>query len=220
VPLLCRFYGGQANSKIGVAGLGGLGHMAVKFAVAMGAEVTVLSRSDSKRDEALRKLGAAHFVNTTDRAALGGLGGAFDLIIDTISADHDVDQLIDLVRCDGGNLCMVGLPPEKVKVSAGKFVGPRKLLSGSNIGGIAETQAMLNFCGRHAAAHRTRGIATAVATTFAIAIAEVPCSTPRAHRHAIVCEVEKIRADQINDAFERTVASDVRYRFVIDTATM
>ncbi|KAL1520577.1 hypothetical protein AB1Y20_022153 [Prymnesium parvum] len=193
-PLMCAgitvwsplmFYGGQANQKIAVAGLGGLGHMAVKLAAAMGAHVTVLSRSESKRHEATAMLGAHAFVNTTDKAQLQAVQGTFDLLLDTIAAEHDVDALLDLVRCDGGNVCMVGLPSEKLKVSAAKFVGPRKMLTGSNIGGIAETQAMLDFCGRH----------------------------------NIGCEVEKIRADQINEAFERTIASDVRYRFVIDTAT-
>lgn len=194
-PLLCAgitvwsplmYYGAQASSKIGVAGLGGLGHCAVKFAVAMGAHVTVLSRSTGKKEEALGKLGAHAFVDTTDEAQVKAIEGSLDLIIDTISATHDVDMLLNMVRCDGGNVCMVGLPPDGVKVSAFNFVGPRKLLTGSNIGGIAETQEMLDFCGRH----------------------------------NILCEVEKIAPAYINEAYERTVKSDVKYRFVIDTTAM
>ncbi|KAJ8604915.1 hypothetical protein CTAYLR_004309 [Chrysophaeum taylorii] len=154
-PLLCAgittwsplmFYGAQANSKVAVAGLGGLGHMAVKFAVALGAHTTVLSRSEVKREEALGLLGAHAFVNTKTAKAEPD---SFDLIIDTISADHDLDALLSLVKPDGGNLCLVGLPPDKISVKPFSFVGQRKILSGSCIGGIKETQDMLDFCGRH-----------------------------------------------------------------------
>lgn len=194
-PLLCAgitvwsplmFYGAQARSKIGVAGLGGLGHMAVKFAAALGAEVTVFSRSEAKRAEACARLGAHHFVVTTDAEACGSAAGSLDLIIDTISADHDVDQLLGFLKNDGGNLCMVGLPPSPLSIKAGGFVGPRKMISGSNIGGIRETQDMLDFCGRH----------------------------------KIACDVERIQAADINAAYDRCVASDVKYRFVIDASTM
>jgi len=128
----------------------------------------------------------SHGGKVPEKAQVKAIEGSLDLIIDTISATHDVDMLLNMVRCDGGNVCMVGLPPDGVKVSAFNFVGPRKLLTGSNIGGIAETQEMLDFCGRH----------------------------------NILCEVEKIAPAYINEAYERTVKSDVKYRFVIDTTAM
>jgi uncharacterized zinc-type alcohol dehydrogenase-like protein len=169
---------------VGVVGLGGLGHMAVKLAAAMGAEVTMLSTSKSKEADA-RRLGATGFGLTTDPATFKQLAGKFDLIIDTISANHDVQAYMGMLALDG-SLVLVGVPPEPAKVHAMTFIFGRKSLSGSLIGGIAETQEMLDFCGQH----------------------------------GITSDVELIPIQKVNEAYERTIKSDVRYRFVIDISSL
>ncbi|HET8723243.1 MAG TPA: NAD(P)-dependent alcohol dehydrogenase [Anaeromyxobacteraceae bacterium] len=192
-PLLCagittysplRHWKVKKGDKVGVVGLGGLGHMAVKLAAAMGAEVTMLSTSKSKEADA-RRLGATGFGLTTDPATFKRLAGTFDLIIDTISANHDVQAYMGMLALDG-SLVLVGVPPEPAKVHAMSFIFGRKSLSGSLIGGIAETQEMLDFCGKH----------------------------------GITSDVEVIPIQKVNEAYERTVKSDVRYRFVIDIGSL
>lgn len=157
--------------------------MAVKFAVAFGAEVTVLSTSASKESGA-RELGAHDFVDTHDEARMSELRGKYDLILDTVSAPHDYDRLLGMLR-RGGQLVCVGLPTEPVAVSMFSLVSGNKILTGSGIGGIAETQEMLDYCGTH----------------------------------GIVSDVEIIRPDEVNEAYERILRSDVKYRFVMDTST-
>ena len=192
-PLLCagittysplRKWNIGKGSKVAVVGLGGLGHMAVKIAAAMGAEVTVLSHSLGKRDDGLR-FGAVDYRATSDRATFKALVGAFDLIINTVSAKLPIDQYLALLRLDGA-LVNVGLPSEPLEVNAFSLTTGRRSLSGSLIGGIRETQEMLDFCAEH----------------------------------RITPEIELIDAAQINEAWERVLASDVRYRFVIDAATL
>ena len=174
----------HAGTKLGVIGLGGLGHMAVKIGAAMGAEVTMLSTSAAKAADA-QKLGAAHFVLTSDRAQMKPLAGRFDLLIDTVSANHDYATYLRLLRPYGAMVC-VGAPPEAVPVPAFALINGNKRLAGSNIGGIAETQDMLEFCAQH----------------------------------GLGADVEVIAAKQINEAYERTVKGDVRYRFSIDASTL
>lgn len=191
-PLLCagittysplkRWQAGPGK-KVAVVGLGGLGHMAVKIAHAMGAEVTVLSQSLKKQPDAQR-LGADHFYSTSDPATFTDLDKAFDLIVNTVSAPVDVNALLELLAIDG-TLVIVGAPPEAMPVEAFSLIGGRRSFAGSMIGGIAETQEMLDFCAEH-------GIAS---------------------------DIEIISVDQINEAYERVLASDVRYRFVIDNST-
>ncbi len=192
-PLLCagittysplRHWNVKAGDEVAVVGLGGLGHMAVKLAAAMGAKVTMLSTSKAKEADA-RKLGATGFGLTTDPATFQRLAGKFDFILDTISANHDVQAYMGLLKLDGA-LVLVGVPSEAAKVHAMTFIFGRKTLSGSLIGGIAETQEMLDFCGKH----------------------------------GIVADVEVIPVEKVNEAYERTIKSDVRYRFVIDLATL
>lgn len=192
-PLLCagittysplRHWNAGPGTRVAVIGLGGLGHMAVKIAHAMGAEVTVLSRSLAKKDDALG-LGADHYVATEDPQALRALRRSFDLIINSVSATIDVDAYLNLLALDG-TLVNVGAPSEPMPVRAGTLIGGRRSFAGSSIGGIAETQEMLDFCAEH-------GIAP---------------------------EVEITSADQVNEAWARVLASDVRYRFVIDIATL
>lgn len=155
-PLLCagittysplRHWRTKKGDKVGVVGLGGLGHMAVKLAAAMGAEVTMLSTSQSKEADA-KKLGAAHFGLTSDDATFKRLAGHFDLIIDTISAPHDYTKYLGLLRTEGA-MVLLGVPPEPTPVSATSLIFGRKTLSGSLIGGIQETQEMLDFCAEH-----------------------------------------------------------------------
>jgi uncharacterized zinc-type alcohol dehydrogenase-like protein len=169
--------------KVAVVGLGGLGHMGVKFAAAMGADVTVLSHSPSKRDDAIA-MGAHHFVSTKDPENLTPLLKSFDLILNTVSAELDINQYLDLLKLDG-TLVVIGLPGKPYAVHAGTLLNGRRSLSGSMIGGIPEMQEMLDFCAEH----------------------------------QIVSDVEVIKADYINEAYKRTVASDVKYRFVIDATT-
>ncbi|HEY5535351.1 MAG TPA: NAD(P)-dependent alcohol dehydrogenase [Ignavibacteria bacterium] len=170
--------------KLGVLGLGGLGHMAVKFGAAFGAEVTVLSSSLSKKDDAL-KLGAHKFIVTTDMEQLKSVTDYFDFIIDTVSAEHNYNFYLTLLRTNGTHIC-VGAPPTPSEFSAFGLIMGRKSLAGSLIGGIAETQEMLDFCADN----------------------------------NIVSEIELIDIKDINKAYERMLKSDVRYRFVIDIATL
>jgi uncharacterized zinc-type alcohol dehydrogenase-like protein len=166
-----------------VVGLGGLGHMGVKLAHAMGAHVTVFSTSPKKREDALR-LGADDVVISRNADEMGKQAGAFDMILDCVSADHDVSAYMNLLR-PGGNLTLVGAPSKPLSVPAFGLIFGNKTLGGSMIGGIAQTQEMLDFCGKH----------------------------------DIVAEVEVIGANKINEAYERTIKGDVRYRFSIDART-
>ena len=172
------------GSKVAVIGLGGLGHMAVKLAAALGAEVTVLSTSDRKKADAER-MGAKHFLINSDKAAMKAAAEKFDLIINTVSATHEIASHVQLLARDG-TMVMLGLTTEGMPVFAMPLLWRRRRIAGSLIGGIAETQEMLNFCAEH----------------------------------GIVCDIETIAPDQINEAYERMLKSDVRYRFVIDMAKM
>jgi uncharacterized zinc-type alcohol dehydrogenase-like protein len=171
------------GKKVAVMGLGGLGHMGVKFAVAMGSEVTVLSHSPSKEADA-KAMGAHHFVSTKDPANFKAIAKSFDIILNTVSAEIDINQYLNLLKQDG-TLVVIGLPGKPYAVHVGVLLGARRSMAGSMIGGIPEMQEMLNFCGEH----------------------------------NILSDVEVIKADYINEAYKRTVASDVKYRFVIDAAT-
>ena len=191
-PLLCAgitlytplsLWGCVPGASVGIVGLGGLGHMGVKIAVAMGAQVTVISHSPGKREDAAR-LGA-QFIDSSDRAAMKAARMSFDLIVDTVSADHDIESLLGLLRVDG-TLALVGLPSGAFSVHAGPLVGFRRRLVGSSIGGLERTQEMLDFCAEH----------------------------------GITSDIEMVSADGINAAWERVVASEVRYRAVIDIATL
>ncbi|WP_433473887.1 NAD(P)-dependent alcohol dehydrogenase [Spirillospora sp. CA-142024] len=190
-PLLCagittysplRRWGAGPGRKVAVVGLGGLGHMAVKIAHALGAEVTVLSQSLKKQEDGLR-LGADHYHATGDPGTFEQLAGRFDLIVNTVSATVDVDAYLGLLAVDG-TLVNVGAPGEPLSLDVFSLITARRSYAGSMIGGIAETQRMLDFCAEH----------------------------------HIGADIELITADRINEAYERVLASDVRYRFVIDTA--
>jgi alcohol dehydrogenase (NADP+) len=192
-PLLCagvttysplRRWGAGPGKKVAVVGLGGLGHMAVKLAAAMGAEVTVLSQSLKKQEDGLR-LGAENYYATSDPSTFDQLAGTFDLIINTVSASIDISAYLQLLVLDGA-LVNVGAPAEPLPVNAFALIMGRRSFAGSMIGGIRETQEMLDFCAEH----------------------------------QVGAEIEVIPAGKINDAYERVLASDVRYRFVIDTATL
>ena len=191
-PLLCagittysplKKWGVGPGKKVAVAGLGGLGHMGVKIAAAMGAEVTVLSTSPSKEEDA-KKLGAHKFLNIRDAESTKGATGSFDLILDTISANHDYNAYLALLTLNGV-MVIVGVPIEPASLNAFSLIGGNKVLAGSLIGGIPETQEMLDFCAEH----------------------------------GITSDVEVIKPDYIDQAYDRTVNSDVRYRFVIDMQT-
>ena len=171
------------GKKVGMIGLGGLGHMGVKFAVALGAEVTVFSHSPAKESDA-KSMGAHHFVSTKDINNLKKLEKQYDLLLNTVSADIDLEPYLQMLRLDG-TLVVIGLPGKPYTINAGTLLGQRRSLSGSMIGGIAQLQEMLNFCGEK----------------------------------SIVSDVEVIKSDYINIAYDRTVASDVKYRFVIDAST-
>jgi len=192
-PLLCagittysplRHWGVKAGDKLAVVGLGGLGHMAVKLAASMGAEVTMLSRSPKKEKDA-SELGAHHFALTTNADTMAGLANSFDFIIDTVSAPHDYNEYLALLKTNGV-MILVGAPPEPLPVSAFSMIMGRRSLVGSLVGGIKETQEMLDYCAEH----------------------------------NITSDVEVININQINEAYERTLAGDVHYRFVIDMATL
>jgi alcohol dehydrogenase (NADP+) len=192
-PLLCAGittyaplvrWGAGPGKKVAVVGLGGLGHMAVKIAHALGAEVTVLSQSLKKQEDGLR-LGADEYYATSDPDTFGQLTGRFDLIVNTVSASIDVDAYLGLLAVDG-TLVNVGAPPEPLSLNVFSLIGARRSFAGSMIGGIGLTQEMLEFCAEH----------------------------------DIGAEVEVIPVDQVNEAYERVLASDVRYRFVIDTSTL
>jgi uncharacterized zinc-type alcohol dehydrogenase-like protein len=192
-PLLCagittysplKHFGVAKGQQVGIVGLGGLGHMGVKLAAAMGAEVTVLSTTAAKEADA-KKLGAHHFTVTTDPKQLEPLAGRFHFILDTVSAPHPMDALMGLLKRDG-TLVVVGASPKPMEVHAFSFIMGRKRLAGSLIGGIKETQEMLDFC-----AEKNIG-----------------------------SDVEVIPIQKVNEAYTRTLKSDVRYRFVIDMKSL
>jgi uncharacterized zinc-type alcohol dehydrogenase-like protein len=192
-PLLCagittysplRYVGASKGHKIGVVGLGGLGHMAVKFAVAFGAEVTMLSTSKSKEADA-KKLGAHNFALSTDDAQMKKLSNHFDIIINTISADHEYENYLRLLAVNG-KMVVVGLPNKVPTVSPFVLIPKRRSIVGSMIGGTAETQEMLDYCAEK----------------------------------NIVSDVEVIPMSYINEAYERMIKNDVKYRFVIDMSSM
>jgi alcohol dehydrogenase (NADP+) len=192
-PLLCagittyspmRRQGVTKGNKVGVVGLGGLGHMAVKFAHALGAHVVVFTTSSNKKDDAIR-LGADEVVLSKSADEMQKHAGSFDFILDAVSADHDINAYINLLRRDG-NITLVGAPHKPLPVSAFGLLMGRRSLSGSLIGGIAETQEMLDFCGKH----------------------------------NLTCDVEVIPIQKVNEAYERLLKSDVKYRFSIDMASL
>lgn len=191
-PLLCagitlysplKHWGAGPGMKVGIVGLGGLGHMGVKFAKALGATVTVFSHSPEKESDALA-MGANTFVVTRDKENLVALEKSYDLILNTVSAELDINLYLNLLKLDA-TLVVIGLPGKPYAVNVGTLLGARRSMAGSMIGGIPETQEMLYFCGKH----------------------------------NIVSDVEVINADYVNIAYDRTVASDVKYRFVIDAQT-
>jgi uncharacterized zinc-type alcohol dehydrogenase-like protein len=192
-PLLCagittysplrRFKVG-AGQKVGIVGLGGLGHMGVKLAASMGAEVTVFSTSPSKEEDA-KKLGAHNFVISKDESAMKALAGQFDFILDTVSASHDLNAYLNLLKLNGA-MVIVGVPDKPAEVHAFALINNNRILAGSGIGGIPETQEMLDYCAEH----------------------------------DIVSDVEVISFAQIEEAYERTIKADVRYRFVLDLKTL
>ena len=192
-PLLCAgittysplvHWNAGPGKRVAVVGMGGLGHMAVKIAVAMGADVTVLSQTLSKQEDGLR-FGAKDYFATSDESTFEKLSNTFDLIINTVSAPIDLQQYLSLLRLDG-TMVSVGAPPEALPISVFTLMGKRRSYAASNIGGIRETQEMLDFCAEH----------------------------------NIAPEIELISAEDINTAYERVLKSDVRYRFVIDAATI
>ena len=192
-PLLCagittyspmRHWNVGKSKKVGVVGLGGLGHMGVKFAHALGAHVVVFTTSPKKKEDALR-LGADEVVVSNDANEMQKHLGSFDFILDAVSADHDINAYINLLHRDG-NIVMVGAPEKPLAVSVFSLIMGRRSLSGSPIGGIGETQEMLDFCGKH----------------------------------NIVSDVEVIPIQKVNEAYERLLKSDVKYRFSIDMASL
>jgi uncharacterized zinc-type alcohol dehydrogenase-like protein len=192
-PLLCagittyspmRHWGVTKGKKVGVVGLGGLGHMGVKFAHALGAHTVVFTTSSSKKDDALR-LGADEVVLSRNADEMAKHAGSFDFILDAVAADHDINAFIQLLRRDG-NITMVGAPEKPLSVAVFGLIFARRSFSGSLIGGIAETQEMLDFCGKH----------------------------------NITSDVEVIPIQKVNEAYERLVKSDVKYRFSIDMASL
>lgn len=191
-PLMCagitlyspiRHWSVESSTSVAVMGLGGLGHMGVKFAAALGAKVTVLSHSPSKEQDA-RDMGAHDFIHVQSPSTLKSLRRNFDLILNTVSADLDINPYLNTLKVDG-TMVVIGLPGKPYSVHQGVLLDGRRSLSGSMIGSVSELQEMLNFCSKH----------------------------------NITSDVEVISADYINTAYERTVASDVKYRFVIDAST-
>lgn len=192
-PLLCagittysplKFAGVTKGTKVAVAGLGGLGHLGVKFAVAFGAEVTMLSTSPSK-EEAARSLGAHNFVLTNDKAQLEKYKGYFDVILNTVSGNHSYTKYLNLLALNG-KMLIVGIPPKASEVPAGTLLNNRRSIVGSMIGGTTETQEMLDYCAEH----------------------------------NIVADIELIKMQDINEAYDRMLKNDVKYRFVIDLASL
>ncbi|WP_068471477.1 NAD(P)-dependent alcohol dehydrogenase [Candidatus Protochlamydia phocaeensis] len=192
-PLLCagittyspmRRWKVGKGQKVGVVGLGGLGHMGVKFAHALGAHVVVFTTSPGKKEDALR-LGADEVIISKNNEDMQKHASSFDFILDTISADHDINAYLNLLHRDG-TLTLVGAPPKPLSVSAFSLIVGRRSLSGSNIGSIAETQEMLDFCGQH----------------------------------NITADVEVIPIQKVNEAYERLLKSDVKYRFSIDMSSL
>jgi len=192
-PLLCagittyspmRHWGVTKGKKVGVVGLGGLGHMGVKFAHALGANVVVFTTSPSKKEDALR-LGADEVVISRNADEMKKHAGSFDFILDAVAADHDINAYINMLGIDG-NITLVGAPEKPLPVGAFGLIMGRRSLSGSPIGGIPETQEMLDFCGQH----------------------------------NITSDVEIIPIQKVNEAYERMVKSDVKYRFSIDMASL
>jgi alcohol dehydrogenase (NADP+) len=192
-PLLCagittfsplHHWGVTKGKKVGIVGLGGLGHMGVKFAHALGAHVVLFTTSPGKKEDALR-LGADEVVISKNADEMAKHAGSFDFILDAVSADHDINALLGLLRRDG-NLTLVGAPEKPFPVSAFNLIFARRSLSGSLIGGIAETQEMLDFCGKH----------------------------------NITADVEVIPIQKVNEAYERLLKADVKYRFSIDMASL
>ncbi len=192
-PLLCagittysplKHWNVRKGQRVGVVGLGGLGHMGVKLAVSMGADVTVFSTSPAKEKDATR-LGAKHFALSTDASALSSLKGRFDFILDTVSAPHPITTFLELLRPDG-TLVLVGASPKPLEVHTFALIMGRKTLAGSLIGGIKETQEMLDYCAKK----------------------------------KVLSDVEVIPVTKINEAYERVLKGDVRYRFVIDLKTL
>lgn len=188
-PLLCagittysplRHWKIKAGDKVAIVGLGGLGHMAVKIAAAMGADVTVLSTSDKKKSDAM-KFGAKHFINTKDNQVFKDYANHFDFMINTAAGNTDLNQYLTLLKLDG-TMVLVGIPEKPASLSAFPLIQKRRSLAGSCIGGIKETQEMLDFCGKH----------------------------------EITSDIELIPINKVNEAYERMVKGDVRYRFVID----
>jgi uncharacterized zinc-type alcohol dehydrogenase-like protein len=170
--------------KVGVVGLGGLGHMAVKFAASFGSEVTVLSTSPAKEADA-RKLGAHRFVLTTDEEQLKSVNGYFDFILDTVAASHDYNQYLFMLGISG-TLILLGVAPDLLQLPPVHMLFTRKAVAGSLIGGLPETQEMLDYCAQH----------------------------------NITADVEVIPIQQINEAYERILKGEVKYRFVIDIASL
>jgi uncharacterized zinc-type alcohol dehydrogenase-like protein len=192
-PLLCagittysplRRWKVGPGQKVGIVGLGGLGHMAVKFAKAFGAHVVLFTTSRGKVADA-KRLGAHEAVISTDEAAMAAQAGSFDFILDAVSASHDINAYLNLLKHDG-QIVLVGAPEKPLPVASFSLIMRRRSLSGSLIGGLPETQEMLDFCGQH----------------------------------GITCDIEMIRMDQINTAYERMLKGDVKYRFVIDMASL
>ncbi len=192
-PLLCagittysplRHWGVTEGKKVGVVGLGGLGHMGVKLAHAMGAQVVVFTTSPDKKEDALR-LGADEVVVSRNADEMQKHAGSFDFILDTVSAKHDINAYLNLLRLDG-NITLVGAPEKPLDVAAFSLIMGRRSLSGSMIGGITETQEMLDFCGEH----------------------------------NITADIEVIPIQKVNEAYDRLLKSDVKYRFVIDMASL
>ena len=192
-PLLCagittysplRHWGVKAGMKVGIVGLGGLGHMGVKFAHALGAHTVVITTSESKREDAL-KLGASEVIISKNPDDMAKHAGSFDFILNCVSAPHDINAYLALLARDG-TLTMVGLPDQPLALNVAGLILARRSLAGSSIGGIAETQEMLDFCGEH----------------------------------NITSEIELIPIQQINEAYERMLKSDVKYRFCIDMSSL
>lgn len=192
-PLLCagittysplRYVGVKPNMKVGVIGLGGLGHLGLKFAVSFGAEVSLISSSASKEEDA-RRLGAHHFILSTDKASIKKFDSYFDVLLNTVSADHAYGNYLRLLDLNGV-MVVVGIPSKAYPLEAGRLLKNRRSIMGSGIGGIKETQEMLDYCAEK----------------------------------NIVSDVEVIPIQQINEAYERMLRSDVRYRFVIDMKSL